>query len=91
MAQHIDNLRGEQGGAYVTGVLVIPVGVDVMMAVADEADTIIASMTQPDFSGISGKVGLNLAEGTTVWGKITAMEVSSGTMKVFYHKKAPTS
>jgi len=100
MAQHIDNLRGEQGGVYVVfggtvdsyteGDFESDVGaVDVMMAIATEDGSTLTSITQPDFDDQDDyAASLTYNRGDIIWGKITELTPAAGGFQLFFHKRA---
>lgn len=92
MAQHIDNLRGEQGSIYVKAgetFTASTYGVDAVHALVREDGTILSAITQPFCYGVADNVvGFEYLRGEMIWGFIASLTVQSGSVQVFFHRRS---
>ena len=69
------DIRAENGGVYVDDTTATT---GTFYAIICLADTVIASITQPDFTDASKLVGVTLDAGTVIYGQTTAFTLTSG-------------
>lgn len=80
-----NNLRGEQGGVFIDGTdATTPVtGSSDWIGAIAITDTVIAAITMPDYTNSDALVGETIFAGTPIYGRISDITLTSGTMQMF--------
>ena len=81
---HTMNLRGEQGGDYIddTDAHTPSTGQQWVGGLC-VVETEIAAITQPRFENEAALVGVTLPQGYPLYGHITSIQLTSGTVQLF--------
>ena len=81
MTNYISNLRGEQGGVFVNDTTAMTDGSWACLQVIEDAA--IASIVMPGFTDSDDLVGVTLPQGYILYGPITDITLSGGTIQLF--------
>jgi hypothetical protein len=81
----IKNLKGEQGGQFIDDVTPQPVAPAEACWCAFQVieDATVAAITMPSFVNSDALVGVVLPAGTIIYGHMTAITLSAGTVQMF--------